>query len=463
MSNLSRRQFLWGSAMAGAAPALAQRSQESVAPNVVLIIAEELSAWMCGCYGNREIKTPNIDLLARLGTRCQDAFAVTPAGSPGRATLLTGRTPMQHGIEDFITSDVVAGPPQGQAQAPASFAKEVMLSDILSGRGYNCAYAGLWDMGDHRQPGHGLTGTYTAGADVSYRNPRISRNGTEQAEEGYLTDLITKSGVEYIGRQKPGEPFCLTLSYPNPREPYDAHPERYYEMYAGARFETIGWLPKAANALRGGEYLEDTVGSIRKFAAGVTALDAQLPLLQKALREKKIWSDTIVVFTSASGNCLGRHGLWGGGLASDPINMYDDAMRVPLIASWPGEIPIEGNRPELVSAYDVLPTICEACGAPPLAERGLCGRSFLTQLLGNAIPKGEPAWPEVVFGQYRNTQMARDNRYKVVLRDGGEGPNDFYSFSRDPRELRNEYENMNFVTVRDRLAGLIGPWADQFS
>jgi arylsulfatase A-like enzyme len=143
--------------------------------------------------------------------------------------------------------------------------------------------------------------------------------------------------------------------------------------------------------------------------------------------------------------------------------MFDDTLRVPLIASWPGKIPVEGTRPELVSLYDVFPTILDMCGVEAPSGRNLCGLSLRRQSMKEPIPKGEPDWPDYIYGYYGNTRMVRDNRFKVIVRNGGDGPNEFYNFSRDPRELRNEWENLNIVTVRDRMAAIIDPWVEKYS
>lgn len=463
MSEASRRRFLASTLGAGAARAWAQRRAGSPRPNILLILADDLAAWMCGCYGNKEIRTPNIDLLARMGTRFLNAFVVTPVCSPSRATLFTGRTPLQHGIHDFLTPNPVENPPQGQAAPPESFAREVMISDILAREGYRCGYVGKWHMGNDAAPGHGYEFTYTMlGGSSPYQNPTMSRNGKLVKESGYLTELMTQAALEFIDQQEPGRPFFLTVSYLNPHTPYDGHPQKYYDLYAETRFETIGWEPPAPNALREKEMLEDVVGNLRKCAASVTALDDQIPRLLDALRRRRVWSDTLIVFTADNGYLLGRHGLWSKGHASDPINMYEEVIGVPLILSWPGEIPVEATRPELVSFYDVLPTLCEAAQAPVPAERNLCGRSFLALAQGRTPPKGHP-WPPTVFGHFRNTQMARDNRFKLVIRNGGEGPNELYYLSRDPREKRNEYENAGFVTVRDRLRRQLDAWLERYA
>src|SRR5438128_256240 len=109
---LVRREFLLG---ALAFPALsAQKKAPSASPNILLVIANDMSAWMLGCYGNKEIRTPNIDLLARGGTRFANNFVCTPSSAPSRATLLTGR----------LTPGTTP-----------SLQNEIMISDLLAEQG----------------------------------------------------------------------------------------------------------------------------------------------------------------------------------------------------------------------------------------------------------------------------------------------------------------------------------------
>ncbi len=98
---MRRREFLF--ATTGAA--VAADKKPVVRPNILLILADDLAAWMLGCYGNREIKTPHIDQLARSGLRFANSFVTTPICSASRATLFTGRVPRQHGIHDFLTEE----------------------------------------------------------------------------------------------------------------------------------------------------------------------------------------------------------------------------------------------------------------------------------------------------------------------------------------------------------------------
>ncbi|GIU78768.1 MAG: arylsulfatase A family protein [Bryobacteraceae bacterium] len=444
-----------------AGPFLMQRRAAGPRPNIVLVLADDLAAWMTGCYGNREIRTPNIDRLADAGTRMAQSFVCTPVCSPSRATLFTGRTPRQHGIQDFLTDNPVAEPEQGQKAPPESFAREIMISDVLAGAGYRCGYVGKWHMGGDEKPGHGFEFTATL-LGQRYENPRLSVQGSPVSEKGYLAEILTKYASDFIDRQQKDRPFFLTVAHLNPHLPYDGHPQRYYDMYRDARFETFGIQPAAANALREKKYLEDPVPHIRKCAASVTALDDQVGALHRKLMEKGLFDNTIFIFTSDNGFLLGRHGLWSKGHASHPINMYEEVMRVPMIWSWPGRIPVQAVRPELVSFYDFLPTLCEAAGVEPPNDRNLCGRSYLSLLLNQPLPRKNP-WPDLVFGHFRYTEMARDKYYKLVVREPGTGPGELYDIRKDPNERVNLYQDAGFTTVRTRLEKRLAEWREKYA
>lgn len=426
-------------------------------PNILLIISDDLASWMVGCYGNKEIRTPHIDKLAEGGVRFGANFVCTPICSASRATLFTGRVPRQTGVHDFLTPNPIDDPPQGQAAPPPSFKNEIMIPDLLSGRGYDCGYVGKWHMGDDRTPQHQCKFWYTMlGGSSRYREPEMSWNGEVVKEKGYLTDLMTARACQYLDAQSTGKPFFLTVSYFNPHTPYEGHPERYYSMYANTNFDTLGWERAAPNALRERDLLKDTVGNIRKCAAAVTALDDQIPTLLSKLQQRGLRDNTLILFCGDNGFLLGRHGLWSKGLASNPINMYEEVMQVPMIWNWPGRIPVQSVRPELVSFYDVVPTLCDLTGAP-LPNRNLCGRSYLSLATNRPLPKKEP-WRNLVFGEFRNTEMAREKRYKLVLRDRGKSSSELYDLAIDAREKTNQYENPEFLTIRQRLTTELAAW-----
>jgi arylsulfatase A-like enzyme len=458
MGTTRRQLLLRGAAVIGAPLGLRGQQRAAPPPNILLILADDLPAWVLGCYGNKEFRTPNIDELARGGVRLINHFACTPICSASRATLFTGRTPRQHGILDFLTDRPIEKPPQGQAAPPPSFAGEIMISDLLSKAGYRCGFAGRWQMGDDRSPQHSFDFWYSLMSDSArYQNPQMSFNGQLVDESGYMADLITNKSCGFLEDQKPGQPFFLVSSYLNPHIPYSGHPQKFYDLFAKTSFDGAGWEPASPTALRQKEMLADPVGNLRRFAASVAALDAQLPALIKKLNERALRENTIVIFTSESGQLLGRHGLWSKGLAAEVINMYEEVVGVPMIWNWPGRTPVQSTRPDLISLYDLFPSVCEAAGVTPPVDRNLSGRSYHGLMTGRA-PTGKQTWPTVVFGHFRDTEMARDNRYKLVLRNEGSGPNQLFDLRADPREKTNQYDNPTYITVRDRLRRDLDAW-----
>jgi arylsulfatase A-like enzyme len=141
--------------------------------------------------------------------------------------------------------------------------------------------------------------------------------------------------------------------------------------------------------------------------------------------------------------------------------MFEESVRTPLFWSWLGRTPAQGSRPEVVSAYDLVPSVCEAAGIA-VPARNLCGRSYAALATGKRLPKKQP-WRNTVFSRYRNTAMAREDRYKLIERDGGKGAGELYDLAVDPGEKANQYANPQFVTVRTTLSGELARWAERYS
>jgi arylsulfatase A-like enzyme len=400
---VSRRHFFFGSF---ALPALAARKQAPPRPSVLLILADELPAWMLGTYGNKEVQTPTIDRLAQTGTRFLNHFAASPDAAASRATLLTGRTPMQTG------------------DAGALSGADVPLDKLLGDLGYSCHAAGKLPAGD-----------------------------------------VTAEAVKFLDQQTAEKNFLLTVNYSDLRPPYDGTPKKFVDLYAAEKFESYAQDRPAPNARDGKEMLGDVIAGLRKAAAAVSALDAQVGAVIAKLYQKQLVDNTLIVFTSTCGALFGRHGLWGSGLASDPVNMYDEVVNTPMIWSWPTRIPPQGLQVEMVSAYDLVPTLSEFTGAEP-PNRNLCGRSYVLLATGKKLPKKQARkqpWRTTVCGHWRNTDMAREEGYKVVLRDGGKGPNELYDIPADRVEKVNQYDNAQYLDVKNRLTAQIAKWKQNYS
>ena len=391
--SVSRRHFLFGSL---ALPAFAATKPAAERPNLVLILVDNLPSWALGSFGNQEIRTPNLDRLAQTGTRFFNHSVCTPAPALSRATLLTGRTPMQLGDSET--------PSLGDAS----------IEKIITGLGYVSQSAD--------SPGAG----------------------------------------QFLEQQAAGKPFFLTVGCPSLDPPYDGVAPKYRDLYRQVKFETLNLerVP-ASNARRGKEMLSDIIGNLRKAAAAITSFDDDVAALLAKLSQRRLLDNTLIVFTSTCGSLLGRRGLWDAGQASDPVNMYQEAVATPLFWSWPGHIPAEAVRPELVSTYDFLPTLCDLLAAEPPA-RNLCGRSYLLLATGKPLPKKQP-WRTTAFSHLQNTDMARDKRYKLVMRDQGKGAGELYDLVADPGEKVNQYANPQFMTIRTPLADHLATWKQKFS
>lgn len=398
---ISRRHFFFGSL---AFPALAARKKAAPPerPHILLMVADRLPAWMLPSYGNKEVQTPNLDRLAQTGTCFLSHYVSTPAPEPSRATILTGRTPMQLG-------------PAGTASAA-----DITLDKVLAPAGYACHTTAALPFPD-------------ANADA----------------------------LKFLDGQSAATPFLLVVNYADLAAPYDGIPRKYLDLYASQRFANYSAEAAAANARAGREMLAGRVANLRKVAAGITALDDNVAALIAKLHQKQFYDHTLVVFTSTCGALLGRRGLWDAGDASDPVNMFDEVVNTPLFWSWPGRVPALNSQVAQVSSYDLLPTLCDAAGAS-VPERNLCGRSYLLLATNKPFPKKQ-SWRTTVFGHYQNTDMARISHYKLVLRGDGQGPNELYNLTSDPGERSNQAANPQFLMVKNTLAADLAKWKRQYS
>ncbi len=379
---LSRRHFFLGSF---ALPAIAAKKPAPERPNVLLLVADNVPQWVIGAYGNKEIRTPNVDRLALMGTRFLDHFVAAPSPVPSRASLMTGLAPGRTG----------AG-----------------IETVLAPAGFSC----------------------NAG-----------------------TDAIGAARI--IDAAAPGKPFFAVVNLSSPRPPYEGLAQKHRDLYAQTKFDTFNPEPAAANATSGKELLADTIGSLRKYAAAVTAMDDEIQTLLAKLAQRRLGDQTIVIFTATCGALLSHHGLWGAGEASEPANMYDESVATPLIWSWPLRVPPQGVRPEIVSAYDLAPTLCDVLGVERPAGN-LCGRSYALLATGKALPKKQK-WQPTIFGHLQNTWMARGERYKLVLRDGEKG--ELYDMQADSAEKTNQFDNRQFDTVKNQLSAELGAWKQKYS
>ena len=163
--------------------------------NVVFILTDDQGPWAAGCYGNPEIRTPNIDRIASTGIKFENFFVATPVCSPSRATFITGRISSQHGVHDWIREGNVG-------DDAASYLKdEVCYTDVLAENGWFCGLSGKWHLGNSQIVQHGFSHWYvhqTGGG--PYINAPMIRDGVLINEPGYVTNAITDDALQFLDK-----------------------------------------------------------------------------------------------------------------------------------------------------------------------------------------------------------------------------------------------------------------------
>lgn len=218
-------------------------------PNILFILTDDQGAWAMRCAGNTDIHTPNLDRIASQGYRFENFFCASPVCSPARASLLTGRIPSAHGVQDWIRSgnldrdglkkEIREDPYYLCEEKPIQYLEGMLTyTDVLKENGYTCALSGKWHLGDSMTPQHGFDKWFTIGRGGCYYNKAdIVENGEISFENRYITNVITDKALSYLEEFRTQDnPFYLSVHYTAPHSPWeeDQHPGEYIEMYRTA-------------------------------------------------------------------------------------------------------------------------------------------------------------------------------------------------------------------------------------
>jgi arylsulfatase A-like enzyme len=443
---------------------------ETDRPNVVFVLTDDQGPWAAGCYGNEEIHTPNIDRLAAEGLRFENFFCSSPVCSPSRASFLTGALPSQHGVHDWIRRGNV-DPGTGYREmdeeaypAVPYLEDETTYTEVLAEHGYECALSGKWHLGDSREPQAGFEHWFVhqKGGGPYYGAP-VVREGELEREPDYITEVITDEALAFLAEM--GEPFYLGLHYTAPHSPWtedgearNQHPEGIVERYDDCPFETCPQERTHPWATGLTDHMGDRE-SLKGYFAAITALDRQLGRILNWLESEGLREETLVVFTSDNGFSCGHHGFWGKGNGTFPLNMYENSVRVPFIASHPGEIPAGEATEAMVSAHDFMPTLLDYLDLPAPEDGGnpRPGRSVLPVFRGDPEAGREEV---VVYSEYGNARMLRTERWKYVHRYP-RGPNELYDLENDPGERENLIDDPDHETRVEELRTRLAAWFDE--
>lgn len=417
-------------------------------PNVVFVLADDLAVWAVGSYGNPEIRTPNLDHLAAEGIRFSNFFCTSPVCSPSRASLLTGKMPSQHGVQDWIRGG------NGDHGRPLEYLEDHRgYPEILADHGYVCGISGKWHLGNSWKAQKGFSHWFVHPSGGSrYNDALMIRDGASVQTTGYLSDVITDDAITFIEEQaRSQQPFYVSIHFTAPHSPWvDQHPPGIVESYADCVFESCpqetrhGWVRSHPIEMNNSELHADpkrrkvTVRDhLQGYFAAVTAMDECVGRIRRKLTELTIEADTLFIFTSDNGFNCGHHGIWGKGNATFPQNMYDSSVKVPFIIAHPGRIAPNQVAEAMLNGYDVMPTLLEYLNFQVLTEPDPPGRSFLNILAGDASPDNRPVF---IYDEFGPTRMIRTKRWKYVHRYP-HGPHELYDLDHDPDERVNLLED----------------------
>jgi len=436
--------------------------------NVVFILTDDQGIWAAGCYGNPEIRTPNMDRLAATGARFENFFITIPVCSASRACFLTGRIPSQHGVHDFLTGTADVGP-----KAKSFMDDETCYTDVLSDHGWTCGLSGKWHLGNSTLPQHGLAHWFAHPHGAGqYNDQEMIRNGVTELAPGYVTTAITEDALEFIDDHAGDDnPFYLSVNYTAPHSPWTGHPQEIVDSYDDCLFESCPqeephpWaiMPRnrdtsSADATTLG--LSNNLGnreSLKGYFASVTAMDHDVGRILDKLESLGLRERTLVIFASDNGYSCGHHGFWGKGNGTNPVNMYENSIKVPFIASQPGVIPEGMVQSAMVASYDFMPTLLDYLNLP-LPDTQLPGSSFLPALKDEKSPGRDSI---VVYDEYGYCRMIRTDKWKYVHRYP-EGPNELWDLMNDPDERTNLIDD---PTQRERISELrtqMESWFEQY-
>lgn len=429
-------------------------------PNIVLFLTDDHGAWAAGCYGNREIHSPNLDRLAARGVRFANAYTPSPVCSPARACLMTGRTPSQVGIHDWLQEAIA------EIGEHDWLVDETTLPELLNRSGYRCGLSGKWHLGQSHKTPRGFDWCFGLPGWQGRHNGAYTYhlNGEQVEIAGNKSRLITDHALHFLEESKEDQPFFLNVGYIATHSPYaDAeHEPDVVALYRDADFDEIpSYRPHPwhrneglAGGFRPSE--EDLTSRYRGYYAAVSEIDREVGRILDWLDERGLSENTLVIYTSDHGCALGHQGFWGKGNSTRPLNMYDVSLRVPLIASWPGRIPTGEVCDRHVDHYDTYQSILTASGERSSPSADEPGREWLSLIEGAAND-----WDDTRFGEYGDLRMIRTPEAKLVLRYP-HGPYDLFDLLDDGDESLNRAGWDEYRDLQEELSHKLEAWYTGF-
>ncbi|MFD0715623.1 sulfatase [Paenibacillus sp. GCM10027626] len=405
-------------------------------PNVIYVFSDQHRADAVGYRGNPDLKTPNMDRLARESIDFTTAVAGFPVCCPSRACLMTGQYALTHGV---FVNDVSLG---GEA---------VPLAEAFKENGYDTAYIGKWHLDGNGRSNwipperrQGFEFWRVLECTHNYLHSDYYGDSPEKLTwDGYDAKAQTDCAIAYIRSHKQqNRPFLMALSWGPPHSPYDTAPQQFKDLYDPAVLTLRPNVPEHCEALA----REELAG----YYAHISALDSCLGELMRVLDEEGLTGDTIFIYTSDHGDMLGSHG------ERHKQKPWDESILVPFLLRYPSLFGTEGRKVSApINTPDIMPTLLGLCGLniPSTVE----GADYSPFLRGEQAPPEDAAILECIhpFGEWyrdiggKEYRGLRTERYTYV-RDLN-GPWLLFDNAADPHQMNNLCQEEAY---RDLLAEL---------
>lgn len=423
-------------------------------PHIIFIYTDDHARWATGAYGSKDALTPHIDRIGREGALFERAFVTTPVCSPSRAGLLTGQYSFRTGITDFIQN--VREPELGLSS------QFVTWPQLLRQRGYRTALFGKWHLGTRpesspMQFGYDTVSDFSELPGASTKmDPLMQIAGVQTKVTGFGGDIITDAAIGFLRENAQQHPVLISLHFLEPHVPYEPVPEIDDRVYRDRKLEEIPNHPQLDR-----KWAEKT---LRSYYKSVASIDRNVGRLLDSIDALGLAENTIVIYTSDHGYMIGHNGVYGKGTAtfagsdirsaSRRPNMFDNAIRAPLLIRWPVVIKPGTRIEQMVTNLDFFPTLLAMADARSLLrdDYPVYGRDFTPLLRGENIP-----WRTVVFGDYDmyhyvndSMRMIRTEDWKLITHTNLQLTPELYDLGNDPGETINLVKSVeHFETYKD--------------
>tara|TARA_B100000927_G_scaffold282853_1_gene269965 strand:- start:1716 stop:3086 length:1371 start_codon:yes stop_codon:yes gene_type:complete len=402
-------------------------------PNVLFILIDDMGWMDLGCQGNKNLRTPNIDNLAKGGMRFTDAYAPAPVCSPTRAAIITGQSPARLQITNHLPHQDRFTPKDSKL-LPAKMLNHLSLeSETLAERlkkdaHYATAFIGKWHLYTGRDKKYNPLnqgfdiniGGCSYGGPPTFFDPYRIDFLPDRKEGEYLPNRLADEAIAFISEQNSKDkPFFVALWNYTVHWPMEA-PDKLVEKYKK--------LP-----IKG--YRD------HRYAAMIEAMDIAIGKVLKSLDDLNITEETLVIFTSDNGPFGGVGDA--SPLRADKGHLYEGGIRVPLIVRWPGKVEAGAVEETPVILTDLHPTILSATGLDLNSTIPNDGHNLLPLLKGKEKLKNR-----AVYWHYPNFAFHRDNRLGSAIREGDHKLIHFYDT--DSVEL---YNLKNDIGEKNDLSG----------